>query len=78
MTIVIYPPSPVNAENMDTCVVEGWNDSSEIGHLLGRKGLEELVDVVRPDTILRRYRKLIVFRTFGVKRTTLYDPIKIS
>ena len=40
---------------------------AEIGHRLGRKALEELANVVRPDTILRWYRKLIARKFDGSK-----------
>ena len=36
----------------------------EIGDQLGRKGLDEVVNVARPDTILAWYRKLVA-RKFG-------------
>ncbi len=40
---------------------------AEIGHRLGRKALEEVANVVRPDTILRWYRKLIARKFDGSK-----------
>lgn len=40
---------------------------AEIGHRLGRKALEEVANVVRPDTILRWYRKLIAKKFDGSK-----------
>lgn len=40
---------------------------AEIGHRLGRKALEEVANVVRSDTILRWYRKLISRKFDGSK-----------
>ena len=41
---------------------------AEIGRRLGRKGLEEVAQIVRPETILRWYRKLIARKFDGSKR----------
>ena len=40
---------------------------AEIGHRLSHKALEEVANVVRPDTILRWYRKLIARKFDGSK-----------
>ena len=40
---------------------------AEIGHRLGRKAFEEVAQLVRPDTILRWYRKLIARKFDGSK-----------
>ena len=40
---------------------------AEIGHRLGRKALDEVANLVRPDTILGWYRKLIARKFDGSK-----------
>lgn len=40
---------------------------AEIGHRLGRKALEELAAVAKPDTLLAWYRKLIATKFDGSK-----------
>ncbi len=40
---------------------------AEIGHRLGRKALEEVAAVAKPDTILGWYRKLIANKFDGSK-----------
>src|SRR5204862_4677265 len=45
---------------------EKWT-LAEIAHRLGRKGLEELAAVAKPDTLLAWYRKLIANKFDGSK-----------
>lgn len=51
---------------------------SEIGHRLGRQGLEEVAATAKPDTILGWYRKLIAHKFDGSKRRQSHGRPKID
>jgi hypothetical protein len=48
---------------------------AEIGHRLGRKALDEVATIARPDTILAWYRKLVAHKFDGsqARRTPRVD-----
>src|SRR5262249_33653394 len=55
-------PARLRLSNPERCRL------AEIGKRLGRKALEKVAHVVRPDTILARYRRLVAQKFDGPKR----------
>jgi putative transposase len=51
---------------------------AEIAHRLGRKALEELADVAKPDTLLAWYQKLIANKFDGSRFRKPYEPPRES
>jgi hypothetical protein len=75
------------AENriLKTRLQPGWRLSdgeratlAEIGKRLGRKGLQPVARIAKPDTILARYRKLVAEKFDGSKRRRSPSPPRTS